>query len=313
MQAVVIEEGELRWRERADPTPGDTELLVSVRAAGLNGADMVQRRGHYPAPPGWPEDIPGMELAGEVVATGRQVTRFFVGDRVMALVGGGAQASLAVVDESHALALPAGMPWAEAGGFPEVFATAYDALFTQCRLGMGERLLVTGAAGGVGTAAVQLGAATGARVVASVRHPDRRAEVGQLGALDAVGPTEVEPFGPFDVALELVGATSLPTVLKSLAVGGRVSVIGVGSGARLELNLFELMGRRAWLGGSTLRVRDRAEKAHVVAAVGSKVVPLLADGRLRVPVCCTFPMAEADAAYRRFEEGGKLGKIVLLA
>ena len=134
MHATVIRDGELYWEERPDPVPGDTELLVAVRAAGLNSADLTQRAGFYPAPPGWPPDIPGMELAGEVVSVGRSVTAFAPGDRVMALVGGGAQATMAFVDESHALAVPDSLPWPEAGGFPEVFSTAYDALFTQAAL-----------------------------------------------------------------------------------------------------------------------------------------------------------------------------------
>ena len=169
MHAVVIRDKQLHWEERDDPVPGDTELLVAVRAAGLNGADMMQRQGLYPAPPGAPADIPGMELAGEVVAVGSQVTRFAPGDRVMALVGGGGQATMAVVEESHALAVPDSLTWPEAGGFPEVFSTAFDALFTQADLRMGERVLISGAAGGVGTAGVQLAAATGASVVATVR------------------------------------------------------------------------------------------------------------------------------------------------
>ena len=143
MHAVVIRDGQLYWEERDDPVPGDTELLVAVRAAGFNAADLVQRAGFYPAPPGWPADIPGMEFAGEVVAVGRQVTLFAPGDRVMAVVGGGAQATLALVDESHALAVPDALPWPEAGGFPEVFSTAYDALFRQAGLPMGERVLVS--------------------------------------------------------------------------------------------------------------------------------------------------------------------------
>ena len=147
MHAVVIRDGRLSWEERDDPVCGDTELLVAVRAAGLNGADLVQRAGAYPAPPGWPQDVPGMEMAGEVVAVGRQVTLFGPGDRVMAVVGGGAQATMARVDESHALAVPDALPWPEAGGFPEVFWTAYDALFTQAGLRMGERVLVSGGRG----------------------------------------------------------------------------------------------------------------------------------------------------------------------
>ena len=169
MHAVVIDEGQLRWEERPDPESGDHELVVAVRAAGVNGADLSQRAGRYPAPPGWPQDVPGLEMAGEVAAVGACVTGFALGDRVMALVGGGAQAELAVVDETHALGVPAGLSWAEAGGFMEAYATAYDALFGQAGLTLGDRLLVTGAAGGVGSAAVQLAALAGAHVVGTRR------------------------------------------------------------------------------------------------------------------------------------------------
>jgi NADPH:quinone reductase-like Zn-dependent oxidoreductase len=312
MEAVVIADGRLEWRERPDPVPGDTELLVDVAAAGVNGADLMQRRGLYPAPPGSPADVPGMELAGTVVGVGDRVTRFAEGDRVMAIVGGGGQATRATVDESHAIAVPEGVGWPEAGGFPEVFATAHDALFTQAGLTVGDRVLVTGAAGGVGTAGVQLAASAGATVVASVRDPDRRDEVAGLGAGTVIGPEDVGAHGPYDVVLELVGAASLPSALPALAVGGRVVVIGVGGGARIELNLLALMGTRGRIGGSTLRSRDRAAKAVVVAGVADHVVPLLAAGRVRVPVSATFPMAEAAAAYDRFAAGGKLGKIVLV-
>src|ERR1700689_4808254 len=147
MHAVVIRDTHLHWEERDDPVPGDTELLVAVRPAGLNAAHLVQRAGFYPAPPGWPADIPGMEFAGEVVAVGRQVTLFSPGKRVMAVVGGGAQATLALVDASHALPGPDALPWTDAGGFPAAFPTAYDALFRQADLQMGEHLLVSGAAG----------------------------------------------------------------------------------------------------------------------------------------------------------------------
>ncbi len=313
MHAVVIEDGALRWAERPDPGPGDHELLVAVRAAGLNSADLLQRRGLYPAPAGSPADIPGMELAGEVAAVGRRVTRFGPGDRVMAVVGGGAQATMALVDESHALAVPAGTDWPEAGGFPEVFSTAHDALFTRAGLALGERVLVTGAAGGVGTAGVQLAAAAGAEVVASVRDPARHAAVAGLGAATVVDPSAVADHGPYDVVLELVGRDSLPAALDALATGGRAVVIGVGSGGRVEVDLLGLMARRAWLTGSTLRARDRAEKAEVARRMAAQVVPLLAAGRIRVPVCDTFAMAEAEAAYERFAAGAKLGKVVLLA
>lgn len=312
MYAVVIDDGRLHWQERPDPRVGDHDLLVAVRAAGVNGADLVQRQGHYPAPPGWPPDIPGLEMAGEVVSVGTRVTSFAPGDRVMALGGGGAQATLATVDEAHALAVPAAVSWPEAGGFMEAFATAFDALFGQARLTLGDRLLVTGAAGGVGCAAVQLGALAGARVVAAVRDRTQHDAVAGLGAAEVIEPVAVAERGPYDVVLELVGAASLPDALAGLATRGRVVVIGVGGGARFEVDLLHLMSRRAEVFASTLRARSRAEKAALVAALGARVVPHLAAGRLRVPVNATFPLSEAANAYERFTAGGKLGKIVLL-
>ena len=313
MHAVVIDGGRLHWQERPDPQVGDHDLLIAVRAAGVNGADLMQRKGLYPAPPGWPRDIPGLEMAGEVVSVGPRVTRFVPGDRVMALVGGGAQATLATVDEAHALAVPASLPWPEAGGFAEVFATAFDALFGQARLTLGERLLVTGAAGGVGCAAVQLAALAGAHVVAAVRDRAQHEAVAGLGAAEVTEPAEVAERGPYDVVLELVGAASLPATLEGLATSGRVVVIGVSSGAKLEVDLLQLMSRRARLFASTLRARSRDEKAALVAALGAHALPLLASGRLRVPVSETFPLREAGTAYERFAGGGKLGKIVLIA
>jgi len=313
MHAVVIDEGQLCWQERPDPQIGDHELLVAVRAAGVNSADLAQRAGRYPAPPGWPPDIPGLEMAGEVVSVGRLVTRFVLGDRVMALVGGGAQATLATVDEAHALPAPDGLSWPEAGGFMEAFATAFDALFGQARLALGERALITGAAGGVGCAGVQLAALAGARVVASVRDRAQHDAVAALGAARVVAPEEVVESGPYDVVLELVGAASLPSALEALATSGRVVVIGIGSGARLELDLLSLMSRRARILASTLRARSRAEKALLVSALGARVLPPLAGGRLVVPVFETFPLSEAASAYERFADGGKLGKIVLTA
>ena len=201
--------------------PGDTELLIAVRAAGVNGADLAQRRGEYPPPPGWPVDVPGLELAGEVVRVGGRVTRFTVGDRVMALVGGGAQATRATVDETHALPVPAGLSWPQAGGFPEVFATAFDALFSQGGLALGERVLVSGAAGGVGAAAVQLAAVAGARVSGHGARSSLRDAVAALGAAEVVAPDEVAGRGPYDVVLELVGADDLAAVLPHLANRGR--------------------------------------------------------------------------------------------
>ncbi len=313
MHAVVIRDGQLHWEERDDPVAGDTELLVAVRGAGINGADIMQRAGRYPAPRDAPADIPGMEVAGEVVAAGARVRRYAPGDRVMSLLGGGGQATMAVIDESHALTVPESLSWAEAGGFPEVFSTAHDALFTRADLRTGERVLISGAAGGVGTAAVQLAAATGAGVVATVRDATKYSGVMGLGAGVVVDPGEVEAHGPYDVVLELVGAASLVTVLPHLAIGARVVVIGVGSGAKLEVNLLQLMGTRATIGGATLRNRTRREKANVAAAVSAHVLPLLRGGQIRVPVCATFPLRESGAAYESFSAGGKLGKIVLVS
>jgi NADPH2:quinone reductase len=313
VHAVVIREGTLHWEERDDPVAGDTELLVAVRAAGLNAADLVQRAGFYPAPPGWPADVPGMEFAGEVVAVGRQVTLFAPGDRVMAVVGGGAQATLAVVDEAHALPVPGDLPWTEAGGFPEVFTTAYDALFRQADLQMGERVLISGAAGGVGTAGVQLAAAAGATVTATVRNPERRAAVAALGAHAVLAPGDEATQAPYDVVLELVGAPTLTAVLPHLAPRARVIVIGVGGGGHMELELMTLMRLRASIGGSTLRARSRGEKAEVATDMAAHVLPALRAGRLQIPVCETFPLAEAQAAYDRFAAGAKFGKVVLVA
>jgi NADPH2:quinone reductase len=319
MRAVTIVDestGLLEWREHPDPVPGDGELLVAVHAAGLNGADMLQRVGLYPAPPGSPSDIPGMELAGEVAATGTGVTRFAVGDRVMAVVGGGAQAELATVHERLAMPVPDGVSWAEAGGFPEVFTTAHDALFTQCGLTLGERVAVHGAAGGVGIAGVQLAARAGARVVATVRAPALRDPVAEIGAacgaVEVCGPDEFADRGPFDVVLELVGAPNLPHDLDSLAISGRIAVIGVGAGAAAEVNLLTLMARRGRIHGSTLRARPLEGKATAARGVEHAVLPLLAGGEVRVPIAAALPMAEPAAAYDRFAAGGKLGKIVLV-
>ena len=217
MRAVTIVDGRLELRDHRDPQPGAGELLVRVQAAGLNAADLLQRQGLYPPPAGSPPDIPGIELAGEVVGIGRDVARFSTGDRVMAVVGGGAQAELALVHERHAVPVPDRMGWDEAGGFPEAFTTAHDALFTQCGLAMGERVCVHGAAGGVGTAAVQLAAAAGCHVTATVRHTELRDGVAGLGAHAVVDPEGFDAAGPFDVVLELVGAPNLAADLRSLS------------------------------------------------------------------------------------------------
>lgn len=313
MRAVTIKEGgSLVVEERPDPEPGKGELLVRVRAAGLNGADMLQRRGAYPAPPGSPADIPGMELAGEVAGLGPGATRFKEGERVMAVVGGGAQAELAVVHERAAMPVPAPLEWPQAGGLPEVFTTAHDALCTQAGLRPGEHLLVHGAAGGVGTAAVQLGRLTGARVTATVRNEELRPKVEELGAR-AIDPEGFEDEGPFDVVLELVGASNLANNLKSLANRGRIAVIGVGgTGPQGEINLLALMQKHARIHGSTLRARPLEQKSAAARLVEKEVLPGFSAGVLTVPVAETFELDRVEDAYARFEAGAKLGKVVLL-
>jgi hypothetical protein len=200
----------------------------------------------------------------------------------MAVVGGGGQAELAIVHERTALRVPDGISWPEAGGFPEVFTTAHDALFTQCALGPGEHLLVHGAAGGVGVAGVQLGVLTGAQVTATVRNEALRAEVAALGdGIHVVAPDDFAAHAPYDVVLELVGAPNLAGNLDALAIGGRISVIGVGGGAVGELNLLTLMGKRARIHGSTLRPRPLEQKADAAQRVARHVLPAFADGRVR--------------------------------
>lgn len=312
MFAVTIVDGALRWEEHPDPVPGVGEVLVKVHAAGLNGADRFQVMGFYPAPPGSPPDIPGLELAGEVAALGPGAERFAVGDRVMAVVGGGGQAELCVVHERHLIPVPDGLDWPVAGGFPEAFTTAHDALFSQADLAVGERLCVHGAAGGVGLAGVQLGVAAGASVVATVRNEALRDQVAAFGA-EVVAPEGFGDHGPFDVVLELVGGTNIPDDVRSLATGGRIAIIGSGAGSTAELNLLDLMIRRGRIHGSTLRARSLEDKATAARAVEKHVLPLLGAGTLVVPVETTYPMADAAEAYEHFAAGGKLGKIVLVA
>lgn len=310
MRAATIREQEIVIEQHPDPEPGCSEVLVRVHAAGLNGADMMQKRGLYPAPPGSPQDIPGMEFAGVVEANGPLAGRFEVGQRVMGIVGGGAQAELVLAHERILMAVPEGLDWPAAGGLPEVFTTAHDALFVQGDLRSGEHLLVHGGAGGVGTAAIQLGCATGARVSATVRREELRDQVAALGAT-VIEPEGFAERGPYDVILELVGGPNMAENLQALATGGRICVIGVGGGAKSELNLLALMGKRARIHGSTLRARPLEEKALTARLLERHVLPLFERGLLAVPVAETFELDRAAEAYERFAAGGKLGKIVL--
>jgi|SRR5581483_2374476 len=293
MRAAVIQQGRLVVEERPDPVADAGEVVIRVRAAGVNGADLAQRAGRYPAPPGAPQDVPGLECAGETED----------GRRVMALLPGGGHAELAVVDERHVLDVPETLTFPQAGGFVEVFATAHDALFTQAELKPGDRLLVNGAAGGVGVAAVQLGVAAGAHVTAGARH--HLVELRALGAETAVE-------GAYDVILELVGGENLATNLERLATGGRIAVIGTGAGATATVDFGRLMRARGRIHASTLRARPPAEKALVVERLRTDVLPLVAAGRIAVPVEETYPLERAQEAYDRFAAGGKFGKIVLV-
>ncbi len=311
MRAVTITEpNQLSVQEHPDPEPGSGEVLVRVNAAGLNGADLHQLAGRYPAPPGSPPDIPGLELAGEVVSNGPGAERFQPGDRVMGIVGGGGQAELAIVHERVLMPIPEEMDILAAGGVPEVFTTAHDALFTQAGLKMGERLLVHGGAGGVGTAAIQLARQAGARVMATVRNPDSRGPVAALGA-EVIAPEGFAEQGPFDVILELVGAPNMPENILALAICGRIAVIGIGAGAQAEVHLGALLAKRAQIYASMLRARPLEEKALTARAMERYVLPLFVGGGLAVPVAARYPLDEAEAAYARFSEGGKFGKIVL--
>jgi NADPH:quinone reductase len=291
--------------ERPDPVPLPSEVLVRATHAGLNPADVVQRAGNYPAPPGSPADIPGLEVAGTIVACGEAVTTWRAGDRVFGLVGGGGLADMVTVHERHVARTPDDLTDREAAAVPEAFITAHDALFTSANLALGETLLVNGASGGVGTAAIQLGVASGVRVLANARS--HREALTDLGA----EPCQLSEAHGVDVVLELVGAANLPGSLEALAVRGRIIVVGTGAGADAELSLRALMGRRASLMGTVLRARPMEEKAAAVQAFAGAVVPHLAAGRVRPVIDRVFPIAEAAAAFDHLAAPGKLGKVLL--
>lgn len=300
--------------DRPDPVPAGDDVLLAVRYAALNGADLAQRAGRYPAPPGSPPDVPGIETAGTVIACGPTARRFEVGDRVFGIVGGGGLADRVVVHERHVAPVPGNLDELAAAAVPEVFVTAHDAAVTLAVLKMGELLVVSGANGGVGTAAVQIGAAAGARVLATVRSEEVRGRVAELGA-EAIAPDELvsraQELGGADVVVELVGAPNLERDFAALAVRGRIVIVGTGAGDEALLSLRALMGKRARLIGTVLRARPLEEKAVAVQAFAREVVPQLASGRIVPLVDRVFPAAEATAAFDRMQEQGKLGKVLL--
>ena len=312
MRAATIRDGEVVVAEHPDPEPGSGEVLVRVRAAGLNGADIHQRAGHYPAPPGSPQDIPGLELAGEVAARGPGAERFAEGDRVMAIVGGGGQAELATVHERQLMPIPDGLSFTEAGGVPgglhhrprrALHAGRPAPRRAPARAGRRRR----------GRDRRRAARRDGRRP--RHRHacatPTCATGVAALGAHEVIDPEGFAEHGPFDVVLELVGAPNLPGDLQALATSGRIVVIGIGGGAKAELNLGALMGKRATVRASTLRPRPLEEKALTARAMERHVLALFERGALRVPIAATYPLDAVAEAYERFTAGGKLGKIVL--
>ncbi|WP_263247422.1 alcohol dehydrogenase catalytic domain-containing protein [Saccharopolyspora rosea] len=315
MRAVVIDSrGTFQLEQRPEPV-GPGTVVVRVRAAGLNAADLQQARGDYPAPPGWPAEVPGLEVAGEVEQIGSGVAEFAPGDRVMALVGGGGHAERIAVPADLLLPVPEGLSWQEAAGFPEAFSTAWDALVAQAGVRAGDRVLVTGAAGGVGTAAVQVAAVSGAHTVASVRRPELHDRVRALapdGRVDVVTPDQEAAHAPYDVIVELVGGEECLQRVALLRSRGTILVVGVQAGTTAPLRMFDLMLARAHLIGTTIRGRAPAEKALLAASVRTSVVPLLARGMVRVPVDTAFPFEEFADAYARLAGPGKFGKVVLL-
>ena len=304
----------VRLEERPDPAPTGDDVLLAVRYAALNPADLAQREGRYPAPPGSPEDVPGIEVSGTVIACGPTARRFLPGDRVFGIVGGGGLADRVLVHELHVTCVPDRLDDLAAAAVPEVFVTAHDAVMTQAGLRPGELLVVNGANGGVGTAAVQIAAISGARVLATVRTAALREKVAALGA-SVIAPDELveraRAGGGADVVLELVGAPNLDPDLQALAAKGRIVIVGTGAGADASLDLRKLMARRARVFGTVLRARPLAEKAAAVSAFAREVVPHLASGRIVPLVDRVFPAAEAAAAFDRLQEPGKLGEVLL--
>ncbi|HEX6587807.1 MAG TPA: NAD(P)H-quinone oxidoreductase [Longimicrobiales bacterium] len=323
MKVVVIDSfggpEVLRVADRPAPEPGAREVLVRVAAAGVNRADLLQRRGHYPAPPGVAADVPGLEFAGVVDATGDGVTRWRVGDRVMGLLGGGAYAELVVAHEDEIVRVPEGMALVDAGAVPEAFITAHDALFTRLGVRARERVLIHAVGSGVGTAALQLALAAGARVIGTSRTADKLERARCLG-LDAGihggahWPDDVmEATGTagVDAIVDLVGAAYFDGNLRVLAPLGRIVLVGTPSGVKAELDLGRVMRTRATIVGTVLRARAHAEKVDATRAFERDVMPLLASGRVRPIVDRVFPLARAADAHRYVEANASFGKVVL--
>ena len=306
----------LRLAERPDPQAGAGEIRIRIRAAGVNRPDLLQRNGGYPPPPG-ASDILGLEIAGEVDQVGSGVTRWRIGDRVCALLGGGGYAEFAVVDARHALPVPDGLDFVQAAVLPETVFTVFANVFEAGGLKAGETLLIHGATSGIGVTAIQMARAAGARVIATSRGAAKTAAAKALGAdfsLDASSDdlaAAIAAAGGADVILDMVGAAYAETNLNALKPGGRWVVIATLSGALAQVDLMRIMMKQATLTGSTLRRRPADEKARLAAAVEATVWPWVASGAVRPPVEATFPLAETKLAHLRLEAGEHVGKIVL--
>ncbi|PFG44640.1 putative PIG3 family NAD(P)H quinone oxidoreductase [Isoptericola jiangsuensis] len=324
MRAVTITvqggSGKLTTSVTNLPDPDTGEIVVDVAASGVNRADLLQRAGAYPPPPDAPE-WPGLEVSGIVRALGPGVSSRRVGDRVVALLGGGGYADRVVVPAAQTLPVPAGVDLVDAAGLPEAVCTAWTNLVDTGRLTRGETLLVHGGSGGVGSVAVQLGVALGARVVTTAGGPERVARCRELGADvvvdhrrdDVVAAVRDATDGRgADVVLDVLGGGALPDNVRVLAPGGRLVVIGLQQGRRGELDLAALMAKRATVTGTTLRSRSPREKAAIVAAVGEHVWPMVADGRLRPVVHERVPLADAERALAMLEGGEAFGKVLLV-
>jgi putative PIG3 family NAD(P)H quinone oxidoreductase len=310
----------LQPAERPLPEPGPGEIRVRVHASALNRADLLQRRGLYPAPPGAPQDVPGLEYAGEVDAVGEGAGLWAVGNRVMGIVGGGGYAEYVVVHEREAMRIPQGLSYEEGAAIPEAFLTAYDALFTRLELLMGERVLIHAVGSGVGTAALQLARAAGAVTIGTSRSPEKLRRAGELG-LDVAIDTSREDLpaalenatqgSGVHAVVDLVGGRMFEESLRGLAQGGRVVVVGTVAGSRVELDLGLLLQRRIRIVGTVLRTRPLEEKIALAREFSSTVLPLLSSGKIRPVIDRVYPFSEIAEAHRQMEQNDTFGKIVL--
>jgi putative PIG3 family NAD(P)H quinone oxidoreductase len=320
MTAIAIEGGKgaadaLRPETVERPAPGPGQILIRVRAAGVNRPDLLQRLGFYPPPPGAPTTL-GLEVAGEVV-TG--AGRWKEGDKVCALLGGGGYAQYAVVDARHALPIPEGFDFAHAAALPETVFTVFANVFEHGALKLGETLLIHGGTSGIGTTAIAMAKAHGARVIATGRGADKKAQALALGA-DIAVDAKTEDFaevakaaGGVDVVLDMVGAPYFDKNLDALNTGGRIVYIAALAGPVLEVPVMRIMQKRAVLTGSTLRPRSADEKARLAAEIERVVWPWIAAGKLKPVIDAAFPLEDAAAAHAHLEAGEHVGKVVLLA